>query len=110
MNKEELKKISRAEKEKLFIDSEIILQKYWGNYINPKWGENFSFEWCDDDWIENKILSNQSIYQSEINNISLVKKYEYFFDKLFPYFWFVISMFILLWLIWLLLFWMKQLF
>lgn len=110
MNNEQLKMLSREEKEKLFIDSTIRLQKYWWNYIEPDWWEKFKFETASDEWLEKEIIRDIRIYNDELLNEKNIQKREKLIDLLAPYIWYTILLFVILWIIWLLFFWIKQLF
>ncbi len=110
IKKGDLKKLSRKEKEKIFIENTTSLQKYWGNSIDPKWWEKFSFEGSDDEWIENRILSDIKIYEEWIKSDKSDKKLENIINKSLDYIVPLIVIFVVLWFVWLLVFWIKQFF
>lgn len=97
MNKEKLKNLSRDEKIKIYIKTEDEIQKIWWSPIFL-W-RNWFFKEVSDEQIEKHIIENYSQLKFE-KTIMYLKRILYF----------VIGSFILLWITWLLIFWIKQLF
>ena len=91
-----IQKLSRKEKEKLYIEKETELQLHWKNPLSSDW--NFIKEWTDSE-LEKNIKDAISQLKFE-KNISIIK----------TIFSFLIIIFILLGIFGLLLFGIKQIF
>jgi hypothetical protein len=92
----DLKKFSREEKERLYIKEMTKLQIHWGNPVDSDW--DFIKEWSDEE------------IEKEINNTISQLKFENFFKSIGIIIKIIVGGFILLGVIGLLVFGIKQLF
>lgn len=97
MKKLKIKNLSREEKIKIYIKTEDKIQKIWWNPIFL-WRDWF-FDEISDEQIENHIIDNY--WQLRYENFIIYWKRIIYFIILIP---------IILWILWLLLFWIKYLF
>lgn len=98
----QLKKLTREGKEKLYIDTIIKLEKYWGCDIPKNWENTIDFKLFSDNDLEKNFLDDIRL----INSIKTDK----FIDFLINLVIYIFVILIIFWIIWLLIFWIKQLF
>lgn len=104
MNQINFHNLSRKDKEKLFIESEIKIQRYWWNKISDDWGEKFSFDNdTTDEWLEKHIQENIKLYDEWVNRDKRLKKFEKLVDILSSWIYgilFTVLALVIVWLLW----------
>ena len=94
-----MKKLSRQEKEKLYIEKQIELQHMWGNFVDGQARNGWDFSNLTDEELDKNI--------KDVTGQLRFEKILSFFKKLFLY---IIYIFIILGIVGLLIFGIKQFF